>query len=156
MRQIQLTKGKSVIVDDKDFDWLNQWKWTYDGRYAVRSVASKNGKRRKIYMHRLIANTPKGMDTDHQDMDRLNNQKANLRICTRTQNMMNRGKQKNNTTEYKGVHLLRGNTPQAQILINGKNTHIGTFSDKISAARAYDKIAREYYGEFAKTNFKEK
>ena len=156
MKQIPLTQGKFAIIDDKDFEYLNQWKWTYDGRYAIRSVAFTVGKRSKIYMHRIILNTPVGMDTDHIDMNRLNNQRLNLRICTRTQNMMNRGKQKNNTTEFKGVRLLRGHTPQAQILINGKNTHIGTFPDKISSAKAYDKVAREYYGEYAKTNFTEK
>ena len=80
MKQIPLTQGKFAIIDDKDFEYLNQWKWTYDGRYAIRSVAFTVGKRSKIYMHRIILNTPVGMDTDHIDMNRLNNQRLNLRI----------------------------------------------------------------------------
>ena len=27
LRTIPLTKGYEAIVDDADFDWLNQWKW---------------------------------------------------------------------------------------------------------------------------------
>jgi hypothetical protein len=71
MKEICLTKGKNTIVDDKDYEWLNQWNWYYgaDG-YAVRN--DKNLKR--LFMHRVIIQTPIGMYTDHIDGNRLNNQ----------------------------------------------------------------------------------
>ena len=32
LKEITLTRGQCTLVDDKDFDWLNQWKW-----YAVKT-----------------------------------------------------------------------------------------------------------------------
>jgi surfactin synthase thioesterase subunit len=58
MKQIHLTQGKFALVDDEDFDWLNQWKWHYDKGYADRTVDGKH-----IYMHRAIMNTPDNMKT---------------------------------------------------------------------------------------------
>jgi len=39
------------------------------------------------------------------------------------------------------------------IKVNKRNIHIGCFGDEAEAARAYDKAAREYHGDFAATNF---
>jgi len=41
MKKIKLTQGKHVIVDDKDFDFLNQWKWFFDGDYAAKKVLTR-------------------------------------------------------------------------------------------------------------------
>jgi len=74
-----------ILVDDEDFDYLNQYHWYigYNGKtyYAWRGTWV-NGKRICIYMHRLIMNTPKGKQTHHIDGDGLNNQKSNLKVCT--------------------------------------------------------------------------
>jgi hypothetical protein len=64
-------------------------------------------------------------------------------------------KQSNNTTGYKGVVILKGKYIRAQIQVRGKRIHLGIFSDKISAAKSYDKAAKKYFGEFAGLNFKE-
>lgn len=98
MKFIPLTQGLFTQVDDEDFNDLNQFKWhivkapyTY---YAVRAVPSldKVSKNRqiKLRMHRVIMNPSNEMEVDHRDGDGLNNQKANLRICTSSQNMYNR------------------------------------------------------------------
>ncbi len=92
MKKIKLTKSKFALVDDEDFDYLNQWKWHYTGTgYAGRKIYP-NGRydQKMLYLHRVIMQTPVGLDVDHIDHDRLNNQKSNLRNCTRTDNLKNR------------------------------------------------------------------
>jgi hypothetical protein len=79
MRQIPLTQGRFALVDDHWFDYLSQWKWHYDGKYARRHTPRVNGKQGNVLMHRVIAKTPEGKFTDHRDGDELNNLESNLR-----------------------------------------------------------------------------
>lgn len=103
MKKIKLTSGKFALVDDDMFEELNKFSWCLNGGYAIRGY-SKNGKQAKLKMHRVIMNTPKGMDTDHIDNNKLNNQRNNLRVCTRSQNCMNRKKRStpNLSSSFKG------------------------------------------------------
>ena len=150
---IPLTRGKFAIVDDGDFEWLNRRKWRYDGRYAVRSIW-KNGKDKTTYMHRIILNTPPGLQSDHMSGDRLDNRRCNLRICTSSQHHANRRKQPGYTSQYKGVRWsAKWNKWRAQIYCGGKSLHLGGFDEEYAAARAYDIAAIRYFGEFARLNF---
>ena len=104
MREILLTKGKVALVDDDIFEKLNQYKWQYHGKgYAIRSV-TEHGKNRGILMHREILKTPEGMETDHRNGNKLDNQRCNLRVCTAVQNRRNRAATKSNTSGYKCVY----------------------------------------------------
>ncbi len=111
--------------------------------------------KKTIYMHRQIMHAPKGFDVDHRDHNTLDNRRSNLRVCTRSQNLQNKRPQ-GGVSEYKGV---RWHTQirrwHARIKLNGKRTSLGCFTDEVKAAKAYDKAAREMFGEFACTNFKE-
>ena len=87
-------------------------------------------------------------------MDGLDCRKSNLRICDNSQNHANRKAQANNTSGYKGVGWdLFNKKWVAQIMVNQKNKKIGRYDVKEDAARAYDKAAIEYFGEFARLNF---
>jgi hypothetical protein len=105
-----------------------------------------------VYMHRSVLRAPKGKLVDHRDMDGLNNLRSNLRIATQSENQRNR-RSSPHTSRYKGVSIYRGNRWRAKIVLNGHQTHVGHFVDEVEAARAYDKKARELFGEFARTNF---
>lgn len=152
MREIELTQGKVAIVDDDDFEWLNQWKWRFD-IYAVRELRGK-----PLYMHRIILQTPIGMQTDHINGDKLDNRRENLRICSASQNKQNEGIRSNNTSGYKGAHYVSTNNRIkkwcATIWINNKSIFLGFFLTAEEAARAYDKKAIELFGDFANLNFK--
>ena len=156
MREIILTQGKVALVDDKDFEYLNQWKWyaakSYRTYYAERKSSRSLGKRKQIKMHRVIMNPPKGMETDHQDHNGLNCQRYNMRNCTHSQNQMNQtphGKSK-----YLGVSYKNNKSIRAVINVNKKHIHLGIFKTEIEAAIAYDKAAKMYFDEFANPNFK--
>jgi hypothetical protein len=156
-KQIPLTQGLFATVDNDMYDYLMQWKWQAIKRgklfHAIRTERKLFSKK-TIYMHRVIMNTPDGMDVDHIDGNGLNNTRANLRNCTRAQNSRNSGKQSNNNSGYVGVTWHRHHQRWvANIGINGKRVCLGYFVEIEDAARAYDQAAKEYFGEFANTNF---
>lgn len=95
-----------------------------------------------------------GEEVDHIDGNKLNNTRGNLRIASNAENKMNRDKQSNNTSGYKGVSFHKKYKKWRAIIgIQGKSIHLGYFSDAVEAAKAYDDSARKYHGEFARTNF---
>ncbi len=108
--------------------------------------------RKVIGLHRLILDAPKDKWVDHKDNNPCNNRKANLRLATSQQNSYNRGKNSNNTSGYKGVSRVNSKW-KASIMVSGKNISLGYYLNIISAAKAYDKAALKYNGEFAKGNF---
>lgn len=152
MKEIDLTQGQVALVDDEDFEMLNQFKWFAQRKkqnfYAARKI-NVNGKQAVQRMHGEIMGR-KGID--HIDHDGLNNQKANLRICTPSQNGMNRRPLLNTASTFKGVSI-RNKKWKASIKLNGKQIHLGYFSNEAVAARAYDTKAHELFGEFCFTNF---
>jgi hypothetical protein len=105
-----------------------------------------------ILMHRVIMKPPLGMDIDHKDHNGLNNQKFNLRICTRKQNARN--KRSTGSSIYLGVYKTKRNYICARISMDGCCKHIGNFKTEEAAARAYDEVAKRCHGEFANLNFK--
>jgi len=157
MKEIPLTQGKVAIVDDCDYDYLMQWKWYADKGvstfYAKRNIRNADGTRSAIKMHRQIMGVtdPKKL-VDHINHEGLDCRKANLRLCSHSQNNKNmlktRGKSK-----YKGV-CWHVNQKKFNVKINadGKVYHLGCFSSEIEAAHAYNKGALHYHGEFASLN----
>lgn len=161
MKEIQLSKqgknrGKYVaLVDDEDFEYLNQFRWcVYVGTntvYALRKIKINNSKFIGYRMHCDIMGKE---EIDHIDHDGLNNQKYNLRICTHGQNMMNRRPNKNTSSKYKGVSWCsKSNKWLSQIIINKTRYHLRYFDDEVEAAKVYDEKAKELFKEFAYLNF---
>lgn len=155
MAQIKLTQGQFALVDDSDFDWLNQWKWYVrkSGRnfYAVRDVWDKENKKNiKIHMHRLINNTPDGFETDHINRNGLDNRRINLRTSTHQENCFSPKLSKLNTSGSRGVYFEKfTNKWKAQAMINGRNITLGRFESKLEATFIALKKRKELYGQFA-------
>lgn len=160
MKKIKLTRGKFALVDNEDFEYLNQWKWhcTSTG-YAARKRHVHDAKLKYhgvvIFMHRLIMSTPEGMDTDHINSNSLDNRRSNLRICTHAENLRNKRIQKNNKSGYKGVYWDKFRDKwRVEIRLNGKHMSGGRYDNILDAARAYDRKAKKLFGEYAGGNFK--
>lgn len=153
MKEIPLTRGKVAIVDDDDYAELSNYKWYYDSKgYAARHK-TRDQKRAYQSMHRQIVNAPDGMEVDHINGDRLDNRRANLRLCTRSQNQHNKGAQANNTSGFKGVQFYkRTGKWHAKIKLHGKERHLGYFATAAQAAEAYNRAAFEIHGDFAYLN----
>lgn len=159
MRKIPLTQGAHALVDDEDYQRLSAIKWRLSKRsghrgYAVRTTGRRRAQK-SLYMHRVILNAPANRHVDHIDGDGLNNCRSNLRLCTRSQNLSNHRKYKNNQSGFVGVRR-NGRKWQALVKKNGKDYCFGTFPTKIQAAVARDEAAKELHGNFARLNFEEK
>lgn len=158
MKKIRLTQGKYALVDNLDYKYLCKSKWFAEYRnntnsyIARRKIKINNGKWKNQLMHRVIMNAPKGIQVDHINHDTLDNRKANLRLCTQTQNSMNRLTQ-SHSSKYKGVtwHKLAKKWV-ARIRVNKLLIPLGYFKLEKDAADAYDKVAKKYFGNYAYTN----
>lgn len=153
MKRIKLSQDKFALVDENLFEELNKYKWMAknDKKNCYAARHSSEGTRKLIFMHRIIMNTPVGMFTDHVDGDGLNNQKYNLRTCTNLQNSRNRGKNRNNTSGFKGVSWHEeAKKWRALIAVKGKQKSLGLFIIKLEAYQAYCDACVKYHGDFAK------
>jgi len=152
-KKISLTRGLFTTVDDTDFEWLNQWKWYAMNNkstfYAVRNAGWPIQKR--IWMHRLIMNTPNELEVDHKDGNGLNNTRENLRNCTHAQNGKNNKERINNSSGSKGIHWRNGKW-YARIMVDSKSIHLGCFSNKDEATHAYSEAVKKYHGEYTRIN----
>lgn len=158
MKLIPLTKGYFTKVDDDDFKKLAILRWyanVNSRKDCVRAARFHN--RKTIYLARVVMNAPDGKNVDHINGDTLDNRKSNLRLCSRHENSFNRKMNKNNKAGYKGAYWdKRKNKWKCCVRFEGKAINVGYFDNKKDAAIAYDKKAKELFGEFANINFPQK
>lgn len=164
MKQIPLTQGKFALIDDSDYERVNQFKWlahfNWKGEnfYASRTDCSVDPPIH-VTMARFILNCPKDMFVDHKNHDTLDNQRNNLRVCTPRQNQYNARSRVNSSSKYKGISWSKSHKNwHARIrVVNifGQSIvqNLGRFRDEKEAALAYDKAAKEHHEEFAYLNF---
>lgn len=151
MKEIKLTQNKVALVDDEDYEYINQWKWYYSHGYAIRHIQI-NKKQHTITMPRIILNTPIEFDIDHINNNKLDNRKENLRSCIHYQNSANRNIQRNNKSGFRGVFWVKDRCKWlAYINHLGKHLHLGYFDNIMDAKTKRDEKAKEIFGEFART-----
>ena len=152
-KTIELSCGEYSIVDDDDFEKINQYKWyVLKCTHSFYAVRRESG--RPLLMHRQIMGLECDKQVDHINHNGLDNRKSNLRIATCSQNQHNRRLQINNKSGYKGVSWTKHkNKWRANIRLNGKDIHLGYYENLIDAALAYDDAAKKYHEDFAVLNF---
>jgi hypothetical protein len=152
-----------ILLDDDDYDRVvAEGKWSIhkaSGRevFYVRRHAptDENGKQKTIPLHRFIMDAPKGKVVDHINGDGRDNRKENLRICTRAENRRNCNQPPLGKVAYYGVNIIPKQVKryQAHIKFNNKVLSRTAYYTAEEAAMEYDKLAKEYHGEFATLNF---
>lgn len=147
----KLARGRVALVDDTSLAAVAGYRWNViDRSHGLTYVVTQVG-RRTIYMHNLITGWP---ETDHRNHDGLDNRWENLRPATRPLNGANQLPVRGGTSRFKGVRRKSGrNRWDAQIKIDGRQQHLGSFASEAAAARAYDAAALTAWGEFAWLNF---
>ena len=158
MKEIKLNKGKYALVDGDDFGKVNQYEWKAlkrshgNNKFDVIRNETIDGKKKIIYMHRFIMNPENSkIQVDHINGNGFDNRKCNLRLCSNSQNNMNKQKRSDNTSGYKGVSFYKGKF-YAEIMKEQTPYKLGTFKTALEAAKAYNAKALELHGEFARLN----
>lgn len=154
---LPLTKGYFAKVDFQAYLEQHVYKWTLKEtkhkKYAYRQCMC-DGKLIQILLHRAITNCPVGMPVDHKNGDGLDNTKANLRVCTQSQNLANTSchvDRKYKLPKGVGYKPHRIAKPYyAQITIDYKKHFLGAFASVEEADRVYQAKAKELFGDFAR------
>jgi hypothetical protein len=149
--------GRVALIDPEDLSLVGGYRWfvwEYPerswGPYPVTHIGRGRGVPTRL-MHQVLT----GFQLcDHVNRDGLDNQRHNLREATRQQNLYNQSGRKNSTSQYKGVSRKR-NRWRARITIDGKQFQLGSFTDEVDAAIAYDLAAQAAFGEYAFVNLPE-
>lgn len=174
---IQLSHGKSTIIDDDQYDLVSQFRWyakysSKDNFYAVAHLKRPDGSDYFLSMSRLIffgtkeqerllfyIPCPQDQLVDHINRDSLDNRCQNLRLANKKGNGRNQ-KMQSGVSRYVGVYMDRlTNGPKkwrGQVTANGKGHKTSKrYTTDVEAAKARDKLALELHGEFAVLNFPE-
>lgn len=148
MKLISLTQGKFTKVDDEDYEVLSKFKWHFANGYARRH----NGFGRIcIGMQKHILSPKNGLQADHINGDTLDNRRENLRVCKPSENYKNRKLNSNNVSGFKGVRWHKNAKKWiVSIMNNGKQIHLGYFTNNLEASEAYKKAELHYYKDFAR------
>jgi DnaJ domain/AP2 domain len=151
-----LSCGLFALIDDEDSELVLPFKWWRlvedNGRVYARGRIPFGEYRVNVLMHRWLLQPKPGQRVDHRNHDGLDNQRANIRVCTASQNAANMRK-KASYSQFKGVKRTRnGKRWSARVSCNYKQHYLGTYTDEMAAAAAYDIGARHFHGEFATSN----
>ena len=162
-QNLYLGNDTYTIVDDEDYYWLSQWNWNavkiknkiYVKR-GTKKAKLKTGVKYELFLHRVVMQcSDSNLVVDHIDNNPLNNQKSNLRICTKAENNRNTSSHKNSSSKYLGVTYDKARKKwNAQLMVNGKRVLTKRYTTEIEAAKAYDAAAKLYVGVYANLNFK--
>lgn len=135
--------GYAIV--DKEFSWLDKYNW------CVQVSGYAYNDKLKVMHHNIIGKPKKGFEIDHKNNNRLDNRGNNLRIITHHQNTMNKSINKTNKYGLKGI-TRDCHKWKAQIGINRKRINLGRYNTPEEAAKAYNKAAIIYFGEYACLN----
>jgi len=154
MKKIPLTHGLFALVDDADYEWVAKCKWHATEKDPRRAYARRCLNNKGSFMHRELTGARRGLEVDHIDRNRLNNQRANLRVCNRAENARNMVPNSPSSYGFRGIEK-HFNRWRATVNCNAVTYKTRQYGSAFEAALAYDALARKLQGEFAVLNYPE-
>lgn len=154
---VMLGHGKFSLIDKDDEERILSINWHYHNQGYAKGWVFDNS----VYLHRFILRAKKGEYVDHANGDKLDNRKSNIRICTQSQNLLNkRNISIKKTSSFKGVSLCKmtgrwiafGTTGEYSTSGKRKVVNLGRYKQEIDAAKAYNDFVIKNHGEFAVLN----
>jgi hypothetical protein len=146
------------IIDKDDYDKVKKYKWYKSYGYCkTKSIIKDNG----IAIHNVIMDNLEHIDEiiyDHQDKDKLNNRKLNLRLVTDQENAMNMSKKITNTSGVTGVRQYNNDLDskwEAGITYKYENIFLGRYLDFDEAVIARLEGEAKYFKEYSPNYNKE-
>lgn len=148
---IPIASGGYTRVDDDIADRLQgRTVGLYSRRYPSVTIDGKT-----VPVHRFVMAPPAGLVVDHIDGDPLNNTRANLRVVTQTENVLNQRKSRASASGYRGVYReSRGHAWLLKINRHHKHLFFGhSWRSNHVAGLFMDGILGDVVGPFVATNF---
>ena len=142
-------KNQEFYIDKDEYEKVKEYRWRFNKQgYVVAN--SKNCTNKIVKIQNVIMNPLKEKLIDHKDGNKADNRKFNLRTCTKSQNNMNIKLKSNNTSGFNGVKQnKRTGKWVAQININNKRIHLGTYINFEDAVLARSRANKKYHKEFS-------
>jgi hypothetical protein len=137
-------KGQEFYFDLQDKETIVCYNWHIAGGY-VRN--NKLGSMQNYFM-----NPKDGEIVDHRNRVKHDNRRFNLRICSHSNNCLNKTQMSNNSSGYHGITCTKYGTFRVEIGFKKKRYYLGTFKDLNIAIETYNKKAIELHGEYAVLN----
>lgn len=140
------SKGEEFYFDLEDYQKIKKWSWCISSNGYVITTDSEH---KRVYMHRTIMNCNKDKIVDHINHNTIDNRKSNLRICTYSNNNMNKGLRQENTSGVSGVSWDKVSKKwRPQIMVDEKSIYLGTYSDFDEAVKVRKEAEEKYFGEY--------
>lgn len=150
-QEIPLTQGQIAIVCAHDYERLSQYKWqavpmNKSGGVSYYACHAQSKRPFRLYMHRIVNDTPADKITDHKDRHTLNNTCDNLRSIDHLGNAHNRTLHVRNTTGVSGVYWYKSRSMwTAQIYIDKHRRTLGYYTSKNDAITARKQAEGEFW-----------
>ena len=153
--EVFTARGVRILIDDEDFEKANRGKSLFVKSNGFVIISKRTSKTlvKHIYLHKKIMGVGKGVHVDHINHDRLDNRKANLRICTHAENQRNKKKRVDSQFKYKGIFRHgRSKKWTAKLTVDRETFFSFGHTTQEEAALAYNELAKKHHGEFARLN----
>lgn len=152
----QLLHDKQFIIYSVDYEKVKGYTWRASRGNYVYTLVTEEGKRRRIFLHRLIMGLKdvswKEQQVDHIDGNQLNNRRKNLRLDTAAENQINKKKpRRDNTTGHTGI-TYKNSKWKATLNYHGHKDFLGAFSTMEEAIKMRKEAEELLYGEYTPKN----